>query len=62
MPHSNNDTERSVRDLAVNRCRVRFPNWRAVRSFSILRMFAATCKKNRISVCPATIRMVHDPT
>ena len=63
MPASNNDTERSVRDLlAVDRRRVRFPNWRAARNFAILRTFAATCEKNGITAYQATIRMARDPT
>ena len=63
MPASNNDTERSVRDLlAVDRRRVIFPNWRAARNFAILRTFAATCEKNGISAYQATIRMARDPT
>ena len=63
MPANNNDTERSVRDLAVvvDRRRVRFPNWRAARNFAILRTFAVTCEKNGMSAYRAAIRMARDP-
>ena len=62
MPLHNNAAERAIRDLVVDRRRVRFPNWRAARNFSILRTFAATCEKNGISAYRATIRMARDST
>ena len=62
MPLHNNGTERTIRDmLVVDRRRVRFPDWRGARNFSILRTFAATCEKNGISAYQATIRMARDP-
>ena len=61
MPLHSNGTERTIRDmLVVDRRRVRFPDWRAARNFSVLRTFAATCEKNGISAYQATVRMVQD--
>ena len=63
MPLHNNGTERTIRDmLVVDRRRIRFPDWRAARNFSVLRTFAATCEKNGMSAYQATARMAQDPT
>ena len=62
MSLHNNAAERAIRDLVVDRRRVRFPNWRAARNFAILRTFVATYEKNGISAYQATIRMARDPT
>ena len=62
MPLHNNGAELTIRDsVVVERRRVRFPDWRAARNFSVLRTFAATCEKNGLSAYQATIRMAQDP-
>ena len=62
MPLNDNPTELTIRDrVVVERRRVRFPDRRAARNFSVLRTFAATCEKNGISAYQATVRMAQDP-
>ena len=63
MPLHNNGTERTIRDkVVVDRRRVRYPDMKGARNFSVMRTVSATCEKNGVRVHHATIMMAKDPT
>ena len=58
MALQNNDTERIIRDDVVpDRRRYRFPSKKVAYNHSIIRSFAATCRKNNISPFKASINL-----
>ena len=64
MPLHTNGVENSIRHNIVapyRRGKGPFPNWTAARNFSIQQTFAATCRKNGVSVYDATVQMARDP-
>ena len=62
VPLHNNATEQTILHNVITGGRKKgpFPNWKAARNFSVNKTFAATCKKNGISVYDAIIRMSRD--
>ena len=61
MPFHNNGVEGTIRDCVVpDRRRCRFLNERAAYNHSMIRSFAATCRKNGISPYRATVMMAED--
>ena len=57
MPPHNNDPESVIRWYIVRPRHVfnALSNWRAAKNFSILQTFAATCRKNGISLYHAVL-------
>ena len=61
MSFHNNHVEGTVRDCVVpGRRRCRFLNERAACNHSVIRSFAATCRKNGVSPYRATVHMAED--
>lgn len=61
MSFHNNRVEGTVRDCVVpDRRRCRFLNERAAYNHSVIRSFAATCRKNGVSSYRATVHMAED--
>lgn len=62
MPLHNNGTELSVRDnVVVDRRRIVFPDMKGAYNFSVMRTVSATCRKNGVGICRATMMMAADP-